>query len=147
MAETMVKLHNLRQQDTESDNNYYKRFVSQADVTESVWGSLIPTTMKGKATELQANTRDAYLARLFLKNLNRRHQEDVRDLGKAFIDGNNNYPKDLEAALSWITNRKENHTRTYKKPPPPDTKPTDTEAKTRFSGFQMRRPWTPPEKD
>ena len=150
MADTVVKLHSTRQQDTESDNNYYKRFVSQAEVTESVWGSLIPTTMKGKATELQTNARHAYLARLFLKNLNRRHQEDVRDLGKAFIDGNNNYPKDLESALSWITNRKENQARaTYKNKSMThttnDNKSMDSkESKTtRFNGFQCRRPWTP----
>ena len=170
MADTMVRLHNTRQQDQESDMGYYKRLVSQIEVTESVWGPLIPSTMKGKATGLQEDARDAYLSRLFLRNLNKRHQADVNDLGKAFIDGNNNYPKDLESALTWITNRHANNGKKGHKKMMTNNTPTDNNKgkytgsvssfqqtttadstaappTTRFSGYQTRsnyqgrRPW------
>ena len=69
--------------------------------------------MKGKSTELQTGARNAYFAQLFLRGLNQNYKEDINDLGKAYINGQNNYPKDMESALAWITSREEagNHNR------------------------------------
>ena len=117
IANTMVKLHNTRQQEFESDSNFYKRLESQIEVAESVWGPLIPSIMKGKAVKLQEQTRQAYLSRLFLHNLHKRHHDDIEDLGKAYTDGNNNYPKTMEAALAWVTNRRDTTTRQKHKTP------------------------------
>ena len=63
--------------------------------------------MKGKSTELQERARNAYMAGLFLRGLNQNYKEDIKDLGKAYIDGQNNYLKDMESALVWITSREE----------------------------------------
>ena len=115
----MAKLHSARQGMGESESNFYRRLISQIEVTESVWGRLTPSIMKGKLTTEQDAARNAYLARLFLRGLNKSHQESVNDLGKAYVDGRNEYPKDIESALAWITNRPENNSRfKHNKPQP-----------------------------
>ena len=82
-------------------SNYYKRLVSRIEVTESVWGGpLVPARMKGKSTELQERARNAYMAGLFLRGLNQNYKEDIKDLGKVYINGQNNYQKDMESALA-----------------------------------------------
>ena len=108
MINSMAKLHTTRQGQGESDSNYYRRLTSQIEVTESVWGRLVPAKMKGKLTADQDAARNAYLARLFLRGLHKGHQESVNDLGKAYVDGRDEYPKDVESALAWITNRPDN---------------------------------------
>ena len=39
----MRKMLTLRQEDKESLASFFRRFISQVEVTEDVWGSLIPT--------------------------------------------------------------------------------------------------------
>ena len=107
MVNSMIKMHLVRQGPYEPKDIYYKRLVSQVEVTESVWGPMIPSSMKGKATEMQEKAQDAYLARLFLRGLNKNYLEDMKDLGKDYINGHNNYPKDMESAMAWVTNREE----------------------------------------
>ena len=106
-AGAMVKLHTMQQGPQESTANFHKRFYSQVEVTESVWGALIPQVMKGKPTDAQEKAKRAYHARLFLKCLNKNNQGAVNELSKAYINGRSEYPKDLEAALTWITEQRE----------------------------------------
>ena len=106
MQATMVKIHTIYQFDRESTGDYHDRFLAQLKVTESIWGPLIPSTTKGKPTAQQDAARNAYLARLFLRGLNRkRFNRDIEELGNDYVSGNDNYPKDVASALSWITNR------------------------------------------
>ena len=106
MQAAMVKLHTIYQQDRESTGDFHDRFNAQLKVTESIWGPLTPSVMKGKPTAQQDEAREAYLARLFLRGLNqKRFSRDIEDLGNDYVSGNDNYPKDVASALSWITNR------------------------------------------
>ena len=106
MQAAMVKIHTIYQYDRESTGDYHDRFMAQLKVTESVWGPLTPTIYKGKPTAQQDTARNAYLARLFLRGLNRkRYTKDIEELGNDYVSGNDNYPKDVAAALSWISNR------------------------------------------
>ena len=104
-AEAMNKLHFIYQHPSESHANFHKRFDSQVEMTESVWGPLIPQNMKGKPTEAQEKARKAYIARLFLHRLNKRYHGVVNELSKAYMNGRNEYPEDLSDALTWITNQ------------------------------------------
>ena len=106
-AGAMMKLHNMQQHPLESHANFHKQFISQAEVTEAVWGPLIPQHMKGKPTDAQEKARKAYLARVWLHCLHKNHQGAVNELSKAHINGRKEYPADLEAALSWITEHTE----------------------------------------
>ena len=152
MVDTMHKLHNCWQGPQESDASFYKRLKSQVEVTESTWGPLVPNVMKGKRTEEQDKARNAYLARLFLKLLfKNRHNEHVRDLAKAYIDGQDQHPKDMESALQWIASRNETTSGKSKQAPPPsqpngnNTSGAQT-GTTSFSGAQQgTTPATTPE--
>ena len=123
MQAAMVKLHTIYQQDRKSTGDFHDRFNAQLKVTESIWGPLIPSVMKGKPTGQQDEAREAYIARLFLRGLNRkRFNKDIEELGNDYVSGNDNYPKDVASALSWITNRSSG------KPPQPNpTKKNNTD--------------------
>ena len=109
MAEQMSTLCNLYQTRKETLADFWNRWDGQRKVTEAIYGPLIPSIMKGKATEQQERARDAFLSRLFLGSLNRyRYGSDLDELQNDFVNGANNYPKDPASALSWITNRKQN---------------------------------------
>ena len=106
-AGAMMKLHSLQQHAHESPANFHKRFHSQLEVTESVWGQLIPQMMKGKPTTDQEKARKAYIARLYLLGLHKNYKGVIDDLNKAHINGRKEYPQDLEAALTWVTKHTE----------------------------------------
>ena len=107
MANSMVKLHRMFQCNRESANAYYKRFMSQVEVTESECGPLMPSKCKGKPTEQQEKARKQCLARLYLQALNRDHKKQVQGLSTAFINKQNNYPDTPEAALLWAVSQLE----------------------------------------
>jgi hypothetical protein len=51
---------------SQSLDAFTKRFLSQQEVTEDVWGELIPQMMKGKAVVEQEKARHKFLACVFL---------------------------------------------------------------------------------
>ena len=55
----------LCQQNKEGLAAFYKHFTDQVEVTEGVWGPLIPAKMKGKSTEEQKKAREKFLACMF----------------------------------------------------------------------------------
>ena len=61
-----------------------------------MWGGeLVPAKLTGESEAKQKEAQNSYLKRLFLRGLNRNYKEDVKDLDRAFIKGQDNY-------LHWL---------------------------------------------
>ena len=107
MQSAMRKVMTLGQEPRESLVSFSRRFLAQVEVTEGVWGSLIPTKMKGKATDLQEEARNKYLACVFLAGVDRqRYKKVVDDLNNDFLSGTTNYPADVPGMLQLLSNRR-----------------------------------------
>jgi len=107
MQAAMSRLVSMRQDPRESLNNFCKRFLGQLDVTEDVWGKLIPNNMKGKKAEEQEKARNKYLACVFLAAVDRdKYKKAVDDLNNDFLLGNTNYPEDVPGMMTLLTNRR-----------------------------------------
>ena len=89
----MNKLCYIHQHASESHANFHKRFDSQVEMTESVWGPFIPQNMNGEPTAGQEKARKANIARLFLHCLNKRCQGVVNEVSKAYMSGQINIQK------------------------------------------------------
>lgn len=104
----MKKLINLRQDPKESLNNFSKRFLAQQEVTEEVWGKLIPNKLKGKPTKEQEEGGKKFLACLFLAGVDRvRYKKAINDLNNDFVQGTMSYPEDVPGMLALLNNRRE----------------------------------------
>ena len=104
----MRKMINLRQDPKESLNNFSKRFLAQQEVTEEVWGKLIPSKLKGKSTKDQEEGGQKFLACLFLAGVDReRYKKAINDLNNDFVQGTNSYPEDVPGMLALLNNRRE----------------------------------------
>ena len=75
----MRKLFNLEQGSNETMGMFIERFKSQLAVTESVYGPLVPTTLKGKATAVQDAGRDKFLTCVFLAAANWKQYKSTVD--------------------------------------------------------------------
>jgi len=107
MQAAMRKLINLRQGTKENLTDFHKRFLDQQEVTEIVWGQMVPHNMKGKSSNEQAKARGRYLACLFLAGVDKqRYQDVVNELNNDFILGNVTYPADTSGMLTLLSNRR-----------------------------------------
>jgi len=107
MQETMSKLMDVRQFKNEDIHSYYTRFTEQLNVTESIWGPLIPANMKGKPTDQREKARNQFLACLFLAGASKQNETALTDLNNDYIQGNKNaYPMDVLAARQFLANRR-----------------------------------------
>jgi hypothetical protein len=98
---------NLAQEPKESIEKYGQRFVEQTNVTEEVWGALIPMTMKGKKTEEQVEAGNKFKACVFLAGVDRqRFRTVIDDLNNNFVQGNVSYPVDVPGMVRLLTNRR-----------------------------------------
>ena len=71
MQSAMRKLVNMRQEPKESLVNFGWWFMSQAEVTEDVWGKMVPYKDNGKSTTKKKAARNKYLACIFLAVVDR----------------------------------------------------------------------------
>jgi hypothetical protein len=107
MQATIRRLITMKQETRESLDVFAKRFQSQQEVTEDVWGKLIPHMMKGKATEEQEKARHKFLACDFLAGVDgNRYGKTVDDLNNDFLLGTVSYPVDVPGMLSLLSNRR-----------------------------------------
>jgi hypothetical protein len=105
MQAAMRQLMTMRQDPKESLDGFTKRFLSQQEVTEDVWGKLIPQMMKGKATEEQEKARHKFLACVFLAGVDgKQYGKTMDDLNNNFLLGAVSYPTDVPSMLSLLTN-------------------------------------------
>ena len=75
----------LHQQNNKHLATFYKRFTNQVEVTEGVWGPLIPAKMKGKNTEEQKKAREKFLACMFLASVDRKiYKKPIGNLNNIF---------------------------------------------------------------
>jgi hypothetical protein len=101
---TMV---NLKQEKMESLQAFAKRFLSQLESTEEVWGKLIPFESAQKDPKEQNTERDKFLACLFLAGVDRdRYKRVIDELNNEFILGKVHYPEDVPSMLKYLTNRR-----------------------------------------
>lgn len=108
MQAAMRKIITMRMDPKESLVGFSKRFLAQREVTEDVWGKLIPQKMKGKRAEEQDEARDRFLACVFLAGVDRdRYKQAINDLNNDFVQGTKNYPKDVPAMMALLNNRRE----------------------------------------
>jgi len=110
MQACMRKLIQMRQEPKESLAGFAKRFLAQLDVTEEVWGKLIPSKMKGKPMEDQQKARNKYLACVFLAGVDQsKYGKAVSDLNNDFLLGAVSYPEDVGGMMTLLSNRRGDH--------------------------------------
>ena len=107
---------NAKQHENESVLAHHKRFVNLVKVIESKWGLIMPTKMAEdnpncgmKTNEVKKETRDEFLACVFLCGVNRKNFEKfLGDLNNAFLTRKNNCPIMMEAALHCVQHQENN---------------------------------------
>jgi hypothetical protein len=113
MQATMRRLINLKQEPKESLNGFCKRFLGQLEVTEDVWGKLIPHKMKGRLTEDQEGARNKYLACVFLAGVDcSKYGKAVDALNNDFVLGTVSYPGDVPSMMALLSNRRDGNSET-----------------------------------
>jgi len=112
MRSAMTKLPCIQQCNHENVHAYPKCFMEQLQVTEAMWGSMIPAKMKGKPTDNQNKARDKFLACSFLAGAEKHHKSATTDLNNDYIGGNlAAYPTDVVSALQHLVNRRDDTSR------------------------------------
>jgi hypothetical protein len=107
MQSVLRSLVTMHQEKQESLQAFAKRFLSQLESTEEVWGELIPRKFKGQASELQEKGKHKFLACLFLAGVDReRYKKVIDDLNNDFIVGKISYPEDVPGMLNLLTHRR-----------------------------------------
>ena len=111
MQSTMRKLFNLEQGPNETMGTFTKWFKSQLAVMESVYGPLVPTTLKGKATAIQDAGRDKFLTCVFLAAMNRKQYKSTvdelcNDYQKAKDKTTTTFPETIESAQKLLMKRR-----------------------------------------
>ena len=107
MQASVRKFVNLEQGPKESLENFGNRFLDQQDMTEKVWGQLIPMKMKGKATAEQEEARGKFLACLFLAGVDRnRYKRAIDDLNNQYVSGEVKYPDSVTGMIALLNNRR-----------------------------------------
>ena len=109
------------------------------DVVEESWGPLVPTKMalehKGKAEEVA----NMLLACIFIAGVDKKRYGVVaEELNNQFLQGNDNYPKTVEAAMNMMSHRMDyenkNRDRNEKK-----DNDDDSYSITSFSSYQSNK--------
>ena len=99
VCQSMRKVLTMKQQDEESLAGFYKRFINTVDVTESQWGTVVPTKIGNDKT-----TRNKFLACVFLAGVERkRYGKTISELNNAFLAGTNNYPTTVEGTVTMLS--------------------------------------------
>jgi len=107
MQASIKKLIEMRQEPKESLIGFAKRFLGQLEVTEDVWGQLIPNKMKGKPVSEQEKARNKYLACVFLAGVDKsKYGKAVDDLNNDFLLGAVSYPEDVPSMMTLLSNRR-----------------------------------------
>jgi len=107
MQAMMRTFIDMKQEQKESLSNFAKRFLAQAEVTEDVWGKLIPNKMKGKPTADQEEARNKFLACIFLAGVDKsRYGGAIDDLNNEFVLRSVRYPGDVPSMMALLSNRR-----------------------------------------
>ena len=97
----------LRQYDREDLQTYSKRFLAQIEITEKLWGELIPWKMKDKQPTEQQEARNKILACVFLSGADiKRYRKAKLALNNNYIMGKNDYPADVPEMVKYLANFK-----------------------------------------
>ena len=92
----MRRVLTMKQQDNESLVGFYKQFTNTIDVTESQWGTMVPTLIGKDKT-----TRDKFLACIFLAGVDRKkYGKIISEWNNAFLAGMNNYLTMIEGTVT-----------------------------------------------
>lgn len=114
MATTLKNNMQLFQGNKESLVSFYKRFKNTTDVTETMWGKLLPTK-KVDSNNDEDTVRNKFLACVFLNAVDKkRYGVVIRDLNNNHLAGVKNYPKTVEAAVTLLSNYMEEKPAHYK---------------------------------
>lgn len=104
----MRRVLTMRQFEDESLAAFYKRFTSAVDVTESVWGLLVPIQIVNRNKSGKKDERNRFLACVFLAGVDgKRYGKLVDELNNSFIAGNDNYPRTVEGAMTMMSHYKD----------------------------------------
>ena len=108
MQKQVRVLHTMKQEQRESVEDFGRRFLEQAEVTEGRWGGkLIPRTVHGQSTAVQEKAHQKYLACVFLAGVDRTtHLPVINELNNDFVAGRVNYPEDVAGMINLLTNRR-----------------------------------------
>ena len=99
LQQSMRKLLTMRQQENEGLPSFYKRFINEVDVTETQWGTLVPTKI-GNDTK----TRNKFLTCVFIAGVDaKRYDKVIKDLNNSYLTGVNHYPSTVETALTMLS--------------------------------------------
>jgi len=108
-----------RQFEHESLSVFYKRWKTNIDVVESLWGGFVPTKLE--SGEDKDTERDKFLACVFLGSLCiKKYGKATDDLNNDFLDGNDNYPPSAEEAMSRLSYRMDRDNKFNKNPRVPN---------------------------
>jgi hypothetical protein len=107
MQATMRTLLSMRQKPKELLGEFAKRFLAQQEMTERIWGKLVPSKMKGKNSDVQDKSRLQFLACVFLAGVDRgQYKVVIDDLNNEFLMGKQCYPGDVQGMVNLLNNRR-----------------------------------------
>ena len=100
------KFLNTQQRKEESLSSYYKRFQTIKDVVEEGWGPFVPTKMALENKLTAEEVSNMLLACVFIAGVDKKRYGVVaEELNNQFLQGNENYPKTVEAAMNVMSHR------------------------------------------
>ena len=99
VSQSLKSVMTMRQQDKESLNGYYKRFINLVDVAEIQWGTLVPTKIG-----MDDAMRNKFLTCTFLAGVDcKRYGKVVNELNNSYLTGQNNYPTMVIGAMRMLS--------------------------------------------
>ena len=138
LRNTLHKFSSMSQGPKETPANYYRRFVANIDVLESLWGGgdFTPTKTDPDTAEEKTKQRTQLQVMFFLSGADpARYKQLINELNNQYLAKTDNYPASLGAALDLLSHY---HAREDK--PRARRDDTATEAITETSFVQGRRP-------
>ena len=123
MQAQLKRFVNIKQQPNEDILSYTKRYLSQLEAMESVWGELIPTKLivlpdidsdnedeegltQEQSEKQNAKTREKFLACHYLGSTDERYKHAVDDLNNEYLMGSVKYPESVPDMLHMLNNRR-----------------------------------------
>ena len=98
----------LTQQPGQPIEEHAREFIAQCDALEELWGRLQPLTLVDELTPKQVKAAEGFKAALFLGYVIQDSYETVlNDLHADFLNGINNYPATVEAAVTLLKRRRD----------------------------------------
>lgn len=116
MVQDTKRVHVCHQGPEESLAGYYKKFATTVEVLEDRWGMYVPTKLVLDSGETAEVVRKKFQACMFIAGADKKRYGKVADeLNNQFLSGQDNYPKNVEAAMNMLSHRMDSDNKTKDK--------------------------------